>query len=228
MTLKSLKKATRNTSGFRYHFSCMFQLITYPRTLDFDDPIMVFEGFSISDQNRSWLKNPQKMLQNQPQIHENTVKNTTKKTVYFYIGSGMPNGPRNRRKRGSHQNRYFVSEAPQNTRIYGIFAYPWSNYSRKHVFLTYLDPLGPSKRPKSHLDHNLIVKWSPRGPKTRENTVFSQPNQQKPRENTYFRMKQASWALLCLGSRPLARNAQNKPPGAILARFWASGQQCSK
>ena len=35
-------------------------------------------------------------------------------------------------------------------------------------------PLGPSKRPKSHLDHNLIVKWSTRGPKTRKNTVFLQ------------------------------------------------------
>ena len=49
MLLKSLKKATRNTSGFQYYFSCIFQLITYPRTLDFDDPTMVFEGFSISD-----------------------------------------------------------------------------------------------------------------------------------------------------------------------------------
>ena len=103
MTLKSLKKTTINTSGVRYHFSCIFQLITYPRTLDFDDPIMVFEGFSISEKNRSRLKKHQKMFQNQLQIHENTVKNATKKTVYFHIGSGLPNGPRNKRKRESHQ-----------------------------------------------------------------------------------------------------------------------------
>ena len=47
-------------------------------------------------------------------------------------------------------------------------------------------PLSTSKEPSGpQFGH----KMDPTGPQTRENTVFSQSHQQKPRENTYFRMK---------------------------------------
>ena len=48
--------------------------------------------------------------------------------------------------------------------------------------LVWFWPLGPSQRPKSHLDHNLVTKWTPQDPKIQQNTVSSQPHCQITRD----------------------------------------------
>ena len=85
------------------------------------------------------------------------------KTVYFYIDSGMPNGPRNRRKRRSHQKWEFAGEAPK-TQEFTVFSRTYIKITRKTRVFDVPGPPRPLQTSKEPSGPQFDRKMVPPGP----------------------------------------------------------------